>query len=349
MTQETVQATRPQVPFRKRAERTAGRIGLRLVVGPLRAMPLRATRAFGRGLGVVLYHALGRYRRVALSNLEMIYGHELDRPTRRKMAIEVFRHFGETAAEFIKLPQLSLEEVDKLVTVEGEEHFKAAMAMGRGVILITGHFGNWEFLARWLNLHGYPLNVVARKANDPEADKLLTETRTDSGAQVFNRGNSARSVMQSLKRSEIVALLPDQNAGDVFVPFMGIQTGTVDGPAIIHRKTGAPLAFTWCVRTPDDRFHITFEPPVIVEPTQDRVHDIQVITSRINSHLEAQVRRYPTQWLWLHNRWKSTPREYLDQRTPISVVSESSVERDSVDASGDGKPSTCQKSEATEQ
>lgn len=311
--------TQPVVPLKKRVERVAGRIGLRLVVGPLRAMPLAATRAFGRGIGIALYHALPRYRRVALTNLEMVCGHQFDSKRRKRMARAVFRHFGETAAEFVKLPRLGLEEVDALVTVHGEENLKAALAQGNGVILITGHFGNWEFLARWLNLHEYPLNVVARKANDPEADRLLTDTRKNSGAQVFNRGNSARAVMQCLKRQEIVALLPDQNAGDVFVPFLGIRTGTVDGPAIVHMHTKAPLLFSWCVRTREDRFEITFEPPVVIAPTGDRTADIETVTSCINARLELQVRRYPTQWLWLHNRWKATPREYLEQRVPVSV------------------------------
>lgn len=324
MTQNSVQAIQ-QAPFRKRAERAAGRIGLRLLVGPLRALPLPLTRSFGNLLGVLLFHGLGRYRRVALKNLAMIYGNEFDEQTRHKMARDVFRHFGKTAAEFLKLPQMSREEVDRLVTVEGEENLREALASGRGVILITGHFGNWEFLARWLNLHDYALNVVARKANDPEADKLLTDTRTDGGAQVFNRGNSARAVLQSLKRKEIVALLPDQNAGDVFVPFLGVKTGTVDGPAIIHMKTQAPILFSWCVRQDDNSFRITFEPPVTIKPTGDRIKDIELITTCINAHLGAQVQAHPTQWLWLHNRWKATPEHFLKEKESSTASGENSA------------------------
>ena len=255
----------------------------------------------------MLFLTLGRYRRVAFKNLNLVYGREFDANKRRQMAKEVFRNFGETAAEFLKLPQMRLAEVDALVTVHGEENLKRAMDMGQGVLLITGHFGNWEFLARWLNLHGYPLNVVSRRANDPEAEKLLQDTRTEGGAQVFNRGNSARAVLQCLKKKEIVALLPDQNAGDVFVPFMGVRTGTVDGPGIIHLKTGAPLLFSWCARTPEDRFEITFEPPFVYEATGNRAHDVEAVMACINARLEAQVRKYPTQWLWLHDRWKHTP------------------------------------------
>ena len=277
-----------------------------LLVSPLRALPLPITRKLGIGLGELLYRFLGRYRRVALKNLAMVYADRSDKE-RVRMARAVFHHFGEMAAEFLKLPKLTREDVDRMATVEGEEHLREALELNKGGFIITGHFGNWEFLARWLATHGYKLNVVARDARDPVATKLMTEIRQGSGAQVLYRGSSARAILQSLKRNELVALLPDQNAADVFVPFLGVSTGTVDGPAILHLKTGAPLLFSWCTRTPDDRFRILFEAPVSVAPTADRAADIVRLTTIINARLEAQIRNCPTQWLWLHDRWKATP------------------------------------------
>jgi KDO2-lipid IV(A) lauroyltransferase len=297
----------PPLPRKKRLERAAGRLGLRLVVGPLRALPLPMARAVGRGVGIFLYTTLRRYRNVAHKNLALVYGAQIDTRARARMARSVFVHFGQVAAEFVKMPQLALPEIDALCEVDGEENLCRALESGQGVLMITGHFGNWEFMSRWLTAHGYPLNVVARRANDPEADRLLTNTRTGGGAQVYNRGNSARAVLQCLRRKEIVGLLPDQNAGDVFVPFLGQRTGTVDGPAIIHLRTGAPLVFCWCVRMPDNRFRITFEPPVVIEPTGDRNADIIRVMTLVNAQLEAQIYQHPTQWLWLHDRWKSSP------------------------------------------
>lgn len=310
----------PPRPLRKRIERSAGRMGLRLVVGPLRALPLPVGRAIGCGLGSLLYLTLGRYRRVAHKNLALVYGAEKSEAERTRMAKAVFRHFGEMAAEFIKLPQLSREQLDTLITVKGEENLKQALTMGRGVMIMTGHFGNWEALARWFTTHDYKLNVVARRANDPEADKILQGTRSESGAQVMARGNSARGVLQSLKKNELVGLLPDQNAADVFVPFLGQTTGTVDGPAVIHLKTQAPLVFSWCARTPEDRFEITFEPPVVIAPTSDREGDIHTVMTLINSRLEAQIRRHPTQWLWLHDRWKASPGVFPDGEEQARIL-----------------------------
>ncbi len=307
-------------PLRKRAERSAGRALLALVIKPVRAMPLGGARWVGRAFGRVAFRLLGRYRRVALTNLGLVYGAEHDARERFRMAQAVFRHFGEMAVEFVKMPQLKRADVDGMAIVAGEENLIRAFEAGRGVMLMTGHFGNWEFMARWLTTHGYRLNVVARRANDPQAERLLTGTREEGGAQVFNRGNSARAVLQCLKKNEIVGLLPDQNAADVFVPFLGLPTGTVDGPAIIHLKTGAPLLFSWCTRRADGRFEITFEPPVTVAPTGRRDEDIVNVMTLINARLEVQIRRCPTQWLWLHNRWKASPGVFPDGASQAKIL-----------------------------
>jgi len=292
-------------------ERSAGRMLIRLLAGPIRTLPLPMARAFGVGLAWVAFRTVGRYRRVARKNLALIYP-EKPAPEREQMARAVFRHFGCMAGEFLKLPRLDKAMVERMVVVEGEENLRQALARGKGVLLITGHFGNWEFMARWLSSHGYPINVVARDARDPAATKLLTDTREGNGAQVLYRGNSARAVLQCLKKNEIVALLPDQNAADVFVPFMGKRTGTVDGPAIIHLKMGAPLLFSWCIRLPDNRFQLTFEPPEVVLSTGDKSADVERTMTLINARLEAQIRRNPTQWLWLHDRWKASPGVFPD-------------------------------------
>ncbi|HLK59622.1 MAG TPA: lysophospholipid acyltransferase family protein [Chthonomonadaceae bacterium] len=324
MANQTTLTPETTVPLRKRVERTVGRVALQLVIGPIRAMPWPMARSFGRGLGAVAYRIFGKGRRVAYKNLALVYGEEKTEAERRRMAREVFRHFGQWGTEFLKLPHMSRTAVDRLVTVAGEANLCAALEKGKGVLLVTGHFGNWEFMGRWLATHGYALNVVARDARDPAMTKLQREIREGNGATVLYRGNSARAVLQCLRKNEIVALLPDQNAADVFVPFLGQPTGTVDGPAVIHLKTSAPLLFSWCTRTPDDRFHLEFEPPVVIAPTGEREADIATVMTEINARLGAQIRRNPTQWLWLHDRWKASPGVFpegaanvIELKTPI--------------------------------
>jgi Kdo2-lipid IVA lauroyltransferase/acyltransferase len=288
-----------ELPRKKRWERAAGRFGLRLVVTPLRLMPWGMAQAAGRVIGSVLYTLLGRYRRVALKNLALVYGKETTEAERIRMAKAVFRHFGQVATEFVKLPQLDRADVDRIVAVEGAENIEKALAFGKGVLVITGHFGNWEMMGKWLTAHDYKLNVVARRANDPEADRLLRGTREGNGFQVF-------------LRNEMIAILPDQSAVDVFVPFFGLLTGTADGPAIIHLKTGAAILFTWCIRLPDNTYRLIWEEPLVFTPTGDKKADAEAVTTLINAHLETQIRQHPTQWLWLHDRWKASPGVFAD-------------------------------------
>ena len=326
----------PLIPLKKRLERGAGAVALRLIVGPLRAMPLPLARKFGRGLGTGLYHLLGRYRRVAIKNLTLVYGREKSRAEIVRMAKEVFQNFGETAVEFVKLPQLSRQETEALAIVEGHEHLVAALENKRGVLMISGHFGNWEFMSRYITLQGYELNIVVRDARDPVATKLLADTRAGYGVNVLYRGSSARTIYSLLKKNQMVGILPDQNAADVFVPFFGFPTGTVNGPAALHLMTKAPFLFVWCTRLPDGRFHIVAEPPVVFEATKDRAADIAAITTLINARLEAQIRAHPTQWLWLHDRWKASPGVFPDGeanrkelKTPLKQLREQAAkERD---------------------
>ena len=306
------QEVTPVIPLKKRIERGAGAIALRLIVGPLRAMPLPLARKCGRGIGTALYYLLGRYRRVAIKNLTLVYGQEKSPSEIVGMAKEVFQNFGETAVEFVKLPQLGKEAIESLAVVDGHENLAAAMEMGRGVLMISGHFGNWEFMTRYVTLLGHKINVVVRDARDPVATKLLADTREGYGVNLLYRGSSARTIYALLKKNQMVGLLPDQNAADVFVPFFGFPTGTVNGPAALHLMTKAPILFVWCVRLPDGRFHIVAEPPVMFEATKNRDADIAAITALINARLEAQIRRNPTQWLWLHDRWKASPGVFPD-------------------------------------
>lgn len=307
------EATLPSQSAKKRLTRLAGRLGLPPVVGLFRLLPMSTARWLGRCIGAFLYAVLRNYRRTAHKNLRLVYP-ELPEKERRKMAWAVFLHFGQAVAEFVKLPQLSPEAVDSMTVVEGEENLKRALEDGKGAFIITGHLGNWEFMGRWLATHGYSLNVIARRSEDPETEKLLSSTRVQSGAKVFSRGEAARPVLQSLRRNELVGILPDQNAGNVVVPFFGMPTGTTDGPAILHLHTGAPLVFSWCTRMEDGRFHILFEPPERYSATGDRPADVRAIMTLVNQRLEAQIRKNPTQWLWLHDRWRASP--WVFGRTP---------------------------------
>lgn len=258
----------------------------------------------GSALGTLAYHSSRRYRRVALHNLRRAFP-EWDETSCRRVARQTFQNFGKSFAEFLKASSLSLEELQQRVQLQGREHIEAARAEGKGVLLITGHFGNWELMARYLTALGYPISVIARETDDPATTELVTALRERSGYKVFLRGNAVRYVLGCLRRNELVGILPDQNAGDVFIEFFGQKAGCVAGPALFHLRTGAPLVPLFNVRLPGDFHRIEVLPPLRFTPTGRRQEDYGLVLQSFHDALEAYIRRYPTQWLWFHDRWKS--------------------------------------------
>jgi KDO2-lipid IV(A) lauroyltransferase len=289
---------------RKRLEGLLGRWALRGAWALFRLLPLRAAQRLGAGLGRLAYALSRRYRCVAIENLRRAFPDWTPRQV-KATARRVFRNFGVSLAEFLKAPSMSQAEIERILTVVGLEHLDAAFAEGKGVLLITGHFGNWELMARYICMLGYPVAVIARDADDPGTTALITMLRERSGYRVFPRGNAARLVLKALRANEAVGILPDQNAGDVFVEFFGQKAGSVAGPAVFHLRTGAPLVPLFNVRLPDDRHRVEILPPMRFEPSGDAQADYQRIMQALHDVLEDYVRRYPDQWLWLHDRWKS--------------------------------------------
>ncbi|MCS7065080.1 MAG: lysophospholipid acyltransferase family protein [Fimbriimonadales bacterium] len=288
----------------KRVERALGRIGLKLAWGLFRCLPMGVAIRLGAAVGLLGYLLSARYRRVAIHNLSRAFP-DWSRARLRATAQRTFRNFGVALAEFLKAPFMTREQLEQRIELVGREHLDAAFREGKGVLLLTGHFGNWELMARYLTLLGYPIAVIARPTEDPATTELVTMVRERSGYRVYARGNAARAVLKTLRANEAVGILPDQNAGDVFIEFFGQKAGCVTGPAVFHLRTGAPIVPLFNVRVPGDYHRIEILPPMHFEPTGDLQVDAQRIMQAWHDLLESYVRRYPDQWLWLHDRWKS--------------------------------------------
>jgi KDO2-lipid IV(A) lauroyltransferase len=290
--------------LRKRLERLLGRMGLKLAWGLFRFLPMGWAIRLGALVGLLGYMLSARYRRVAIRNLRHAFP-EWNRARVHATARRTFRNFGVALAEFLKAPSMTRDQLEQRVELIGREHLDAAFREGKGVLLLTGHFGNWELMARYLVLLGYPIAVIARPTEDPATTELVTMVRERCGYRVYARGNAARAVLKTLRANEAVGILPDQNAGDVFVEFFGQKAGCVAGPAIFHLRTGAPIVPLFNVRLPGDYHRIEILPPMHFEPSGDLQADAQRIMQAWHDLLESYVRRYPDQWLWLHDRWKS--------------------------------------------
>jgi len=272
--------------------------------------PLPVLYRIGERLGRLAYRLSRRYRTVAEHNLQMAYGESLSDGERRRLVEQVFIHFAKSLMEFLVADGLSPNDLCRMVTLKGEEHLQWCVQQGKGTLIITAHYGNWEIAARYLTqCKGYVLNVVARDADDSATTLLVNRIREQGGYRVFPRGQAVRAVLQALKRNELVAMLPDQNAGDVFVPFFGRLAGTVAVPALLALRSGAPILPVFCTRQPDNTYLFEMLPPFVVQPSGDKERDVTETMAHITALIEQQVRKHPSQWLWLHNRWKTRPPE----------------------------------------
>lgn len=263
--------------------------------------------ASGAKLGRMAFKLSKKHRARALENLTRAFPEKTE-AERESIAIGVLEHFGRVMADFLRSHKRTQQEVLESTEVIGREHLTEALSRGRGIILISGHFGNWERMSHWISASGYPVSVVARDANDPQMNDLILELRHANGAKVIARGDAVRPILERLKANELVGILPDQNSGEIFVPFFGHPCGTVKGPGTLARRTGSPVLPVYCLRIGPARYRM-----VICEPLspEEGFEPIEGMTRAINRSLEEQIRQFPDQYLWIHNRWKSAKSQGL--------------------------------------
>jgi Kdo2-lipid IVA lauroyltransferase/acyltransferase len=288
---------------------------VRSLLWGLRWLPDRAVLGFGTALGELFYAALHQYRRVARANLRRAFGETWSEEEIGRMVRRNFRHCGQTLAEFMAMPHWTHREIEERVELRGTYYLEAALAQGNGALLVTAHYGNWELMATRIARAGYPVNVIARDADDPATNALINWIRGGCGYRVISRRYATRPSLECLRRNEALGILLDQNtsAGEIYVDFFGHPAATAPGPAILARRTGAPLIPLFDRRRADGTHVVEFHPPIEWVATGDREQEVLEITARLTQAIERQIRADPAQWFWIHNRWKtqkgSTERE----------------------------------------
>lgn len=217
------------------------------------------------------------------------------------------------------LPKLGARGVlDLFEGAEGFEAIEAAYAARKGIILITGHFGNWELAGSYVAARGIPIEVIVRRINNPPFDAYLTKVREDAGMRVVRDRDAVRRTPRAFREGHAVAFVADQGVlglASTFVPFFGRPAKTPRGPAVFAMRTRVPTLFVAAVRQPSGKFRCVVT-PVEIPDTGDRDADVDALVARYTGILEGWVRKYPGQYFWQHKRWKrqpeGTPREQLD-------------------------------------
>ncbi len=268
-------------------------------------LPVFLQNALASLLGWLFWLATPKKRKIlAVSQVRDCLG--VDDAEARRIARDSVLRLGEILMTVLCFPILTEEKVKKNVIIKDPELLKELYAEGKGVIMVTAHFGNWELVPAAASANGYPLAVVVKKQSNEALNRFINEYRSMIGSKVVYHRTGVLEMLRLLNKGYGLALLSDQHAGKDGIPmdFFGKPTSCPRGPATLARITGAPMSIALMCKRPDGMHEITLQPPIYVEHTDDKEKDIRDATVVIMKKLEDEIRKNPEMWYWLHNRWK---------------------------------------------
>ncbi|MEQ1884337.1 MAG: lysophospholipid acyltransferase family protein [Bryobacteraceae bacterium] len=272
----------------------------RVVLATLSGTPLWLARRLARFYVLLLDLAIPRLRRTALKNLEMA-----GFAGRERIASGVFQSIARLALTFARFPHINRDNLSDWIRYEGLENFESAKARGKGVLVATGHFGNWEFSAFAHAFLCEPMHVVVRPIDNGKIDDLVEHRRALSGNFIIRKKEAARSILRALGAGDAVGILIDQNttpSEGVFIDFFGRKATAGTAFVKFAHHTGAAVVPGYALWSEKEgRYVLHFEREV------ELTGDVAADTQRVHARLEAAIRRYPDQWLWIHRRWKTQP------------------------------------------
>lgn len=242
-------------------------------------------------------------------NLRRVLGHDAHPALVRRTVRNVFRNYARYMLDLLRLPQADLAHFQREVAVHGGEHFEQATRANRGIILATGHIGNWDRPAVWLAGQGYRVNVPVETLKPERWNEQVQSLRRAAGLNAIPIESGVRRMVQALKNAEILGVVVDRPLaeGGVAVEFFGAITRVPTGIAKLALRTGATLLAAAEVRD-GGRPTIYVSPPIAMPSTGDEQRDVQALTQEVMSWLEALIRRYPDQWYMFRDMWPtSTP------------------------------------------
>ncbi len=281
-----------------------------------RWLPLPVAQAVGSFCGYAAYGVLHRYRGLIWEHLSLAFGPSLSRKVRYRISRAVSANVGRMVMEWFVFDRLSPQQLQRLVDIQGLAHLTQALEKGRGAIVLSGHFGNWELMPMVAAALGFQGGVLARPLRRAEYERFLWLLRTRKGVTTIDRG-SLKEIARLLQNNQIVGMMPDQDVDSlegVFVDFLGQSTYTPVGPAALSLMTGASIVPCFITRI-GRRFRMVIEEPLAVPRSGDRAQDVVNLTQAWSRVVESYIRCYPDHWMWMHRRWKTRPEQTEGKRT----------------------------------
>jgi len=274
-----------------------------------RPLSFRSLQKVGGALGRFCWHVVPFRKQVVLDNLRAAFGQEMDEAAIQSLARDFYIQLGTTLMEFCGYWRLTTEQVCDLVELEGEEHLEVLKAEGRGALLCSGHFGNWELLGARAAAMGMSVSFLVKTQSNLQVDQLQNDLRQRAGVGIIRSGPSIKAMIRALRSGGLIGLLGDQDAGraGLFIDFMGRPASVFRGTAGLAWRLRCPVITGYIVRGPDGRHKVIIYPPIELDPGWDEEQAVKTISRIHTQRLEEMVRKHPDHYFWVHRRWKTRP------------------------------------------
>jgi len=282
----------------------------RLIAGTFRRASPESIARWGGRTGAFAGRVLPRRTKLARRNLELVFP-GIEPGERDRIVEECWKHYGRTTFEFMHSIDQSIESIAGRFTLSDEIRSALRAIDSTGGILVTAHFGSWEFAIAILAQLEREKAAVARPLDNPRIDEHLNRARLRAGVQILDRRNAARPLIQTLSRGGVVAMVADQAVQPregILVPFLGVPAWTTPAPARLALRFDVPIycGFAW----PDPasgHLRLEVDPPIIPARLPEELRTPEYITTQMNELISTRIRQNPELWLWMHDRWKGAP------------------------------------------
>ena len=277
-----------------------------ILAGIVKLLGINLSRRFSIIIALFFYYVIPIRKQVTLKNLRKAFP-EYDEKKVRKIAFGSYRNFSITLVEILAIPSMTREQIENAVKCDDRGMISKRYEENNGLIVLSGHFGNWEYIALSVSAQlNIPFHVVVKSQRNPYVDAYLNNCRTRWINKVIPLGASIRQVYSALSSKHTVAMVADQRGpkDGMRVNFFGQRSSIYPGPAQLALKTKAPIIFGITVREPDYSYKGYLHEISINDLPEDKEMQIQEVSQRHISLLESYIKKHPEQWLWMHNIWK---------------------------------------------
>lgn len=284
-------------------------------------LPYSAVLKIGAALGPVYGLIAGKQKKRGIKNAQIGLG--ISETEASHLMDRLFENLGRSALEIMYMPNLTSTFIRDHIEIRGASYLEDTLSQGKGVVVLTAHVGNWEWMAAALAENGYPTTTIVKKQPNAQFTRLLNEYREAAGVEVFARGgNELIRAARALKQKKLLGFLADQDGyiDGLPVPFLGQDSSAVVGPATFAQKFGSPVLPIFMSRGESADHHIVHVlPPLYYKDTGNTEVDMYRLTEECCQVTETFIKEHPDEWLWFQHRWNTKPHEINDLEHKMRV------------------------------